>query len=117
MELSPIEHRRRRILTLIQILAIPVSLGFGFATISSIVVLPRSLAQEKVKEPIPPDWEWVVPNHGKCYPWPFHGPITLLFLVAWFGTGAFLVLSATLGQGWKLEKLFPGRSAKNSSSP
>jgi|SRR6185295_4097512 len=117
MELSGIERRRRRLLRLIQILMIPICCGLGFATISSVVVLPRTLAQEKVKEPIPPDWEWVVPNHGTCYPWPFHGPITLLFLVLWVGSGAFLVLSATLGRDWKLEKLFPGPTAKAPISP
>ena len=69
---------KRSHLSLLQMAAATIFLCCGYILISSLVALPRDQAQAQVREPIPQDWNWVVVNHGKAYPWPYRGPVTVL---------------------------------------
>jgi hypothetical protein len=73
-----------------------LALAFSFfAMVSTFAAKPREEVLRKGKGPIPPEWEWVVPNHGSYYPWPFHGPVVgLLFLLAMIGCVVFIVVIA-----------------------
>ena len=99
------QPKKHRLLTILQILAIPLFLASGFATISSLNVQPRRSAAERVKEPIPVEWEWVVVNHDHVYPWPYHGRAAILFPLVMLGTFVFLIVSGLYASDWQVDKL------------
>ena len=99
-----VNQKKRRMITILQVLCIPVFLICGFGTISSIGARPRSQALEMVKEPIPAEWKWVVINHGHVYPWPFGGKGFALFGLGMVGSMVFLTVSALYSEDWSAGK-------------
>ena len=86
--------RKPWLLPLIQILVCILMTLCFFATVSTFAAIPREQALLKAIHPIPEEWTWVVPNHRSYYPWPFHGPVAVLFLLGMVGCIVFLAVSS-----------------------
>jgi hypothetical protein len=99
-----VDQKKRRLINILQILTIPIFLTCGFGTISGICASPRSRALEVVKEPIPPEWEFVIVSHGRIYPWPFGGKAFILFGLGAVLSMAFLIVSACYSEDWTAGK-------------